>query len=444
MQMVNTVYGKIKGIEKKDYSVFLGIPYAKPPVGELRWKAPQTPESWEGCLEATSFPNRSMQSTEKDGGFYDKEFYDEEIYETPVSEDCLYLNIWTPAKSSGEKLPVAFWIHGGAFTGGYGHEKEFDGEAYCKRDTILVTINYRLGVWGFFAHPWLTDENEHHVSGNYGILDQIAALQWVRENIEAFGGDAENITVFGQSAGCISVETLVASKLTGDMISKAILQSGLGLEYRKTLQEAEADGKLIEEFASVNSLAELRKMPAEEIMLAEKKFLEKSYEESPNLPFVPIVDGYVLETDHTSLLKDGEWKDIPYLAGYNANEYGESPESATQGEYGIIHKACIEFARQTEELGRKAPYLYYFSRQLPGDNAGAFHSSELWYMFGTLKHSWRPFTEADVKLSEKMLDCWTAFMKTGSPSIGIPIARKLSTWERYSSQNPYVKELDVE
>lgn len=176
--------------------------------------SPREPLPWEGVYHADTWPCRSMQGAGT-GGFYDKEFYDEPEYMTPLSEDSLYLNIWTPAKQAGEKLPVAFWIHGGAFMGGFGHEKEFDGAAYCKRGVILVTINYRLGPIGFLAHPWLSQENEKNggpaVSGNYGILDQIAALKWVRENIDVFGGDPDNITVFGQSAGCMSVQTLVSS-----------------------------------------------------------------------------------------------------------------------------------------------------------------------------------------------------------------------------------------
>ena len=211
MKTITTRYGSIEGLERKGYALFLGVPYAKPPVGALRWHRPLPPEPWEGVREAKAFPNRSMQEIHEDP-FYDKEFYDEAAYQTPVSEDSLYLNIWTPAKSAGEKLPVAFWIHGGAFMGGFGHEKEFDGAAYCRRGVILVTVNYRLGSWGFLAHPLLSAEAAAEggpaVSGNYGILDQIAALRWVRENIGAFGGDPENITVFGQSAGGMSVQTL--------------------------------------------------------------------------------------------------------------------------------------------------------------------------------------------------------------------------------------------
>ena len=223
VDIVQIGQGALKGISMDGYDIFWGIPYAKAPVGELRWRAPQRHEGWEGVYHADHYPNRSMQQEHRDP-FYDKEFYDIPERETPFSEDGLYLNIWTPAKEAGEKLPVAFWVHGGAFLGGNGYEKEFDGEAYCRRGVILVTINYRVGPFGFLARPWLSEEDENlggsGVSGNYGILDQIAALKWVRENIVAFGGNPENITVFGQSAGGESVYTLVSSPLTQGMIAE--------------------------------------------------------------------------------------------------------------------------------------------------------------------------------------------------------------------------------
>lgn len=204
MKLVTTKNGKIEGIQEEGYSVFKGIPYAKAPIGELRWKAPQPLDNWDGVLKADCFKAKSMQEVHEDP-FYDKEFYDDPSFSVNISEDSLYLNIWTPADKAEEKLPVAFWIHGGAFMGGYGSEKEFDGEALCKKGVILVTINYRVNIFGFLAHPWLSAENEKGISGNYGTLDQLMALKWVYDNIENFGGDKENITVFGQSAGAMSV-----------------------------------------------------------------------------------------------------------------------------------------------------------------------------------------------------------------------------------------------
>ncbi len=218
---VETKYGKIEGIDHGWYSEYRGVPYAKPPVEDLRWRAPQPPEPFQGTFQAKEFPAKSCQR-EGSAPPWDKDFYDDPNYERKTSEDCLYLNIWAPKDAEG--CPVAFWIHGGAFMGGSASEKEFDGVEYCRRGVIFVSVQYRLGIFGFFAHPWLTEEAG--TSGNYGALDQIAALKWVYENISAFGGDPENITVFGQSAGAMSTQTLISSPLTGNMIKRAILQSG--------------------------------------------------------------------------------------------------------------------------------------------------------------------------------------------------------------------------
>lgn len=210
---VKTKYGQIQGVERPGCTLFKGIPYAKPPVGRLRFEAPQEPEAWESCRMVDQWPNRAMQEPQTEG-FYGKEFYSDGAYYTDeCSEDCLYLNIWTGAVSAEEKLPVAVWIHGGGYTVGYSWEPEFDGEAWAEKGVILVTVGYRLGVFGFLAHPELSKASERGISGNYGILDQIAALKWVHENIGVFGGDPDNVTVSGQSAGAMSVQTLASSPL---------------------------------------------------------------------------------------------------------------------------------------------------------------------------------------------------------------------------------------
>lgn len=413
--------GRIAGVELDGYTLFRGVPYAKPPVGELRWRAPQEPENWEGVYRADSWPCRSMQ--ESGGGptgFFDKEFYDAPEYLTAVSEDSLYLNIWTPAKGAGEKLPVAFWIHGGAFMGGFGHEKEFDGAAYCKRGVILVTISYRLGPIGFLAHPWLSEEREKAggaaVSGNYGILDQIAALKWVRENIEAFGGDPDNITVFGQSAGCMSVQTLVSSPLTKGMISKAILQSGVGLSYDHTLAQAELEGVQFAVNAGVNSLEEMRALTCEQIFAAAGPIIMKGF--PMKLAYTPVIDGVVLEDGYDAAMERGKIHDIPYMVGSTMNDIFTQPEEVAGGNPGKVYEGCKKWGQSLLDNGRAPAWLYYFVRQLPGDDAGAFHSSELWYMFGTCGRCWRPLTEGDRALSERMVDYWTNFMKTGDPNGG--------------------------
>ena len=416
MTQVKTKLGILEGMEKNGCRVFFGVPYAKPPVGPLRWHAPVALEPWEGIRSACHFPNRSMQDEHEDP-FYEKEFYDEPQYQTDISEDSLYLNIWAPKQ--GQMLPVAFWIHGGAFMGGFGHEKEFDGEAYCQRGVILVTVNYRLGPFGFLAHPWLSEESEREgsgrVSGNYGILDQITALQWVRDNIEAFGGDPNRITVFGQSAGCMSVQTLISSPLTWGMISGAILQSGLGLNYDHTLAQAEAQGWEFSENAKVRSLDEMRSLSPRQVFDAAGPIIMKGFPKM-ELPYTPIIDDYVLKMGYDDTVREDCVHTVPYIVGSTLNDIATDPQAVAAGEKGKVYDGCTAFCETLRKNGREAPYRYYFTRQLPGDSAGAFHSSELWYMFGTLGRSWRPFTEGDYRLSAQMLDYWTNYMKTGDPN----------------------------
>ncbi len=442
MTVVKTKKGPVSGVPMEGYTVFKGIPYAKPPVGELRWRAPQQMDGWTQVYQADGFSNRSAQMANRTEGFYDKEFFDEAEYETPLSEDCLYLNIWTPAEGEGEKLPVAFWIHGGAFLGGYGHEKEFDGAAYCKRGVILVTINYRLGPLGFLVHPWLIGENERGIAGNYGILDQIAALRWVYENISAFGGDPGNITVFGQSAGAMSAQTLVSSPLTENMIAKAIFQSagGYGCSLNRDMMPAEAAayGEELASNAKTETLEELRALPFEQVLRYAAPIIEKGFSKDLKLPYAPVIDGYVLEDGYDSSVLKGGIKDIPYMLGSTKNDITVTPEMVARGEYGPVYHGCCQWSLQLEKLGRRPAYVYYFTRDLPGDQAGAFHSSELWYMFGTLHRAWRPMEDGDYLLSERMLDCWTNFMKTGDPG-----APGMDFWMPYTEKIPCVQLFDI-
>ena len=435
--MVETKYGKIEGIVCGEYMEYRGIPYAKPPVGAFRWKAPQPPEPFNGVYQATEFKNSSMQDTSFSPPPYDKDFYSDPTYERPVSEDSLYLNIWTP-KNAGN-CPVAIWIHGGGFLNGNCSEKEFDGAAYCKRGVILVSIQYRLNLFGFLAHPWLTEESG--TSGNYGILDQIAALNWVHENIGAFGGDPENITVFGQSAGAMSTQTLISSPLTGNMIKKAILQSGgsygKGLHRDISLEEQENYGKVFSEILGVNSLGEMRAKSADELMAAFGPFMDKVVPMAHGLFLTPTIDGKVLTKGYYELMDQGEIKDIPYMLGCTKNDIMVAP-NAKLPEENPLYAGSIAFSHKLEDLGRKPAYVYYFTRDLPGDDFGAWHSSELWYMMGTLSRCWRPWTDGDIALSEKMLDYWTNFMKTGDPNgCGLP------RWAPCSEENSFVIELNV-
>lgn len=436
--MVKTKKGDISGVKKEGYSVFRGIPYAKPPVGDLRFREPVEVDSWEGVYKADKFKTACMQNFGNPGEFYNKEFYSDII--PKLSEDSLYLNIWTPAENNCEKLPVVLWIHGGAFFGGHGHEKEFDGEAYCKKGVILVTINYRLGVFGFLVHPWLIDESDKGIAGNYGILDQIAALKWVYENIEEFGGDSENITIMGQSAGSMSVQTLVSSQLTGNMIKKAILQSGGGYDSELNrdfkVEEAVKIGEQFTKACEVDSLEELRKLPAEFIQDRANFIIGQGFVSGQGLVFIPVIDNYVLEGGYNELVDNGYIKDIPYMIGSNKNDILVLPEMLEQGNRGMIYDACINWSLKCEELGRNPSYVYYFTRDLPGDNAGAFHSAELWYMFGTLKRCWRPMEANDYELSEKMIQYWTNFMKNGDPN-----SEGFEEWKPYRKEEPFIKEL---
>lgn len=417
MKEVVCKYGILRGVEEGDSIVYKGIPYAKPPVGALRFCPPQEAEPWEGVRLADAFPNRSYMPVSDGTGFYDREFYSDPRYETPYSEDCLYLNIWQPKMQREHLLPVAFWIHGGGFDHGCGHEMEFDGQAYNQRGVLLVTINYRVGALGFLAHPWLAGENEDGVSGNYGLMDQIFALKWVRENIEAFGGDPENITVFGQSAGSISTQILTASPLTRSWIAKAILQSGLsyhnGVLSHLPRREAEKIGEEYVQFCGITSVEELRQ--ADPRMLLRKQVAFGRFHPEYGLCFSPNADGVLLEDPLETVTENGRIKDIPYMIGSTKDDLWVTDGMRSQGRKGPLYESIEAWSKCLAAQGRKPPYVYYFTRALPGDSAGAFHSSELWYMFGTLPRCWRPMQREDAVLSGEMLDAWTDFMKYGDP-----------------------------
>lgn len=425
---VQTRYGKVRGVEGEYGWIYKAVPYAKPPVGERRWRAPQEPDVWEGVLEADTFPPMALQGPQEEGSFYEKEFYHVPEFVPAMSEDCLYLNIWVPKEGDGP-FPVAVWYHGGAYVSGFNSELEFDGEAYAKRGVAVVMVGYRLGLMGFFAHPALRERDGH--SGNYGMLDQIAALDWVRENIGAFGGDANLITIMGQSAGAMSVRTLCASPLSRGKMQRAIIQSGGG--YRSPLEVGTVEMEKMEAASAAAleglglTLEDLYGKTSEELMALQMP-IWKALAEATGcmLPLCPQLDGYCLTKTCSAVLEDGEQPEIPYLIGSNQEDLAQND---TGDGVGMMQKSNIDFCTI-----QKNPhtYAYFFKRQLPGDEAGAFHSAELWYMFGTWKRCWRPFTEADGRLSEEMLDAWTAFIRTGNPG-----------WEPCREENPVVKEFDV-
>ncbi len=417
--------GMVQGVDTATAGITLykGIPYAAPPVGELRWCPPQAAASWEGVRVCDTWGNMAFQGAQNadPNSFYAKEFYDDPAYLAQPSEDCLYLNVWTPAQSTEDRLPVAVWFHGGAFLGGTGCEKEFDGEAFGKKGVILVTVNYRCNVFGFFSCKELTAEQGS--SGNYAIQDQQAALRWVQENIAAFGGDPAKVTIFGQSAGAMSVQTLITSPLSKGLVTRAIMQSGggyqAGISVDRTQAVAEAQGEALYEACEVKTLAELRALPAEVIyakgMQAMMIYNQKAGK-GFGLIYTPVLDGKILVNGYDEAIEKAATLDIDYMLGSTRNDLSCTPEQIESGEPSPLYKGCMAWSSKQVENGRTPSYVYYFKRMMPGDDAGAFHSSELWYVFGTTERCWRPLTAGDRALSETMVSYWTNFVKTGDPN----------------------------
>jgi len=426
--------GQIQGVESavKGVYIYKGIPFAAPPVGDLRWKEPQPVKPWEGVKLADTFGPGAVQAKHDSTNPWTSEFY----WEDPeFSEDCLYLNVWTPAPGKPEKkLPVAMWIHGGAYTGGWGYEPEFDGKVWAEKGVVLVTINYRLGIFGFMNHPLLADENPNHVSGNYGILDQIAALKWIHANIAEFGGDPDNITILGQSAGAGSVKTLVSSPLTGNLIKKAIIQSGGGVNVRPAVpqpaaSQMELSGNAFKElfdWAGYDTLEKMRAASTEEVFNLSARYMAETGNRLL-LGTRPVVDGYVSTESFDEAALEGSIKDIPYMIGYTRDDMGNPEEG--------IRRFC-----ELRNAAGQPVYAYQFAHALPDDEAGshdmkgAFHSSELWYMFKSLDRGDRPFTQADWDLAEHVVNCWTNFAKTGNPGLG---------WKPYTPDAPEFMVFDL-
>ena len=415
--------GQIQGVESevKGVTVFKGIPYAAPPIGDLRWKEPQPVVPWEGVKVADKYGHPGYQVPHYPGGYTTEWGYGQE---PAYSEDCLYLNVWTKAPGKTDaKLPVAVFIHGGGLREGWAFEPEFEGSEWGAKDVVLVTINYRLGMFGFFSHPDLIAENEHSSSGNYGIMDQIHALKWVRNNIAQFGGDPDNVMIFGQSGGGRSVRTLSGSPLARGLFHKAVIMSASGLDPENatpapTLEAQSGNYKKIMDWAGLTDLDKMRSASTAEIF-AITDIYNRVHGLRPAGIFAPVIDGYVCTTSIEDAAATGELADVPYMIGCTRDDRGNI-------------KATIEaFCLSREEHGGKA-YAYQFARPLPTDGRpgvleGAFHSSDLWFVFKSLKNCWRPWTQGDWDLSEKMLTAWTNFAKYGEPGIG---------WEPYTAANP--------
>jgi para-nitrobenzyl esterase len=463
--------GLISGVEAGGVRSFKGIPFAAPPVGDLRWKAPRPPAAWEGVRKCDAFGPACPQSPYPATSIY-------RSAPEKQSEDCLYLNVWTAAKAS-EKRPVMVWIHGGALTRGSGSNRVYDGTAFAKRGVVLVTINYRLGVLGYMAHPELTAESPDRSSGNYGVLDQIAALRWVRKNISAFGGDPGRVTIFGESAGSWSVNALVASPLAKGLFHRAIGQSGGSFgpmthlaQDRPNLPSAEKIGAAFAKAAGAGSISELRKLPAEKIVEVFNNDPEgKRFRTSPN------VDGWVLPDEIRNIFAQGKQTDVPVIVGSNADEMTtlttpailpksiEDYRKRVDAQYGEMIKefdalypvkseADIKaaflgslrdvtftlpmrtWARQTSK-GRSKAYLYFFSRVPPNPNSkylGAYHAAEIAYVFNNLNRENALLQDTDYRLSDVMMSYWVNFATTGDPN-----GKGLPAWTTYDQKaEPYM------
>ena len=432
--------GEVQGVAtaKRGVVVYKGIPYAAPPIGENRWKAPQPVIPWEGVMVADRFGHPPFQAAHYPGGYTTEWGYGDEA---PYSEDCLYLNVWTKASGHPEKkLPVALWIFGGGLREGWGSEPEFDGQEWAAKDVVLVSFNYRVGPFGFFAHPELSAEAGDKATGNFGTLDQIEAMRWVRKNISQFGGDPDNVMIFGQSAGSRSVKFLCASPLTKGLFNKAVIMSGSGLvipgkqpaqmggfrmpqQSQLTLGEAEKQIKEVTDWANLKTLRQLRSASTETIFALGTLYRQVTGKNSPltAMPISPYIDGYVLPESFDDAAIDGSLANVPYLIGFTLNDAGNmAPQIA-------------DFCLNREEKGGKA-WAYQFARPLPTDGRdnvlrGAFHSSDLWFVFKSLKNCWRPWTQGDWDLSEVMLTAWANFAKYGNPN-----GKDGGKWNPYSSQ----------
>ena len=445
--------------------VFKGIPFAAPPVGDWRWRPPQPAKNWDGVRAADHFSANCMQRRAGGGGFPP---YGGDRSATEMSEDCLYLNLYTTAASADDRRPVMVWIHGGAFTSGAG--AIYQGEELARKGVVVVTVNYRLGVFGFLAHPELTKESPNHSSGDYAILDQIAALKWVQNNIAAFGGDAARVTIFGESAGSWSVNNLVATPLAKGLFHRAIGESGGQFSITRTLPEAERAGARFAGTAGAASLSALRAMPA------------AALNDANGFQTSATVDGWVLPQDVMTIFRNGTQNDVPVIIGSNANEgsiftpddvTGSSFRAESERMFGPDAAAFLKiypfttdrearaaqaasrrdrtfgwemrtWARLQTRPGKSKVFLYYLSQVPPLPNAewlGAQHGAEIPYAFNwpNGKHSTNvPWTVADRKLAEQMSSYWVNFAATGDPN-----GKELPTWNAYTISDDQAMEFDA-
>ena len=406
----NTPCGPITGCgcQWPGVAAYKGIRYAT--AG--RWEYPTPVTRWEGTYQATAYGAACYQPRSfydeaqvPEKAFYYNEFRRGEHYD--YSEDCLFLNIWTPADAGPDaKLPVLFYIHGGGFTGGCGHEKHFDGPAWPTKGVVAVTVNYRLGPLGFACLPELSAEAGH--TGNYGLYDQLCALQWVHDNIAAFGGDPGRVTLMGQSAGAMSVQQLCLSPLTRGLAAGAVMSSGggVGEEFAATpAPDHYAFWQAVMRRAGCADLAEFRALAPQALFAA---WQQEKAADGGRMRTAPVIDGRLIPREGMAAARRGDQLPIPYLMGSTSEDIVPP----------IVHRMAKGWCRLQADQGRPAAYAWFFDRRLPGDGSGAWHSSDLWYWFGTLDHCWRPMTAKDRLLSEQMVQYLTNFARTGDPNGG--------------------------
>lgn len=456
--------GLISGVDgsTSDVRVFKGIPYAAPPVGDLRWRAPMPVTPWNGIFKADHFSDICPQILPATNSFYGMEYF---LGPQPaMSEDCLYLNVWTAAKSPDDRRPVMVWIHGGGNVQGYGSEPCFDGEALARHGVVLVSINYRLGIFSCFAHPELSAESTNNVSGNYGELDQIAALKWVRKNIAAFGGSPTNVTIFGQSSGGASVNRLLVCPLAKGLFQKVIVESASVWNSRDSktkLPEMEQRGILFAQTNGVHSLKELRAMTASNLLAGFAK-----------LRFDPNIDGYVLPELAVNVYARHGQNPVPMMIGSTSDEGSFTPvklatfQHFCETNFGVNAQIALKLYPATNDTeaaqskhderrdesaaGERAEaasqsalnpqvWLYYFDRKPPGhdrEKYGAFHASELEYVFNTQNVTDRPWEDVDKKLADDLIRYWSNFAATGNPN-----ASGLPDWPAYNPKTDLTMEL---
>ncbi len=475
IRVVKTENGIVQGLPAADPRItsFKGIPFAAPPVGENRWRAPQPAKDWEGILKAYAFAPISMQPTP---GLDKNDIYAREWAvdpEIPMDEDCLYLNVWTPACSTDEKLPVYVWYFGGGLQVGNTAEMEFDGERIARRGIVVVTVNYRLNAFGFLCHPQITAEAPE-APANFGHLDQQAGTRWVKRNIASFGGDPNNITIGGQSAGGGSVLSQLTTQQNEGLFQRAVIQSGIITDLYPgnrmpgdtlSLAEAEEDGIKFFKFLGVNTLSQARALEAE--------YLNQKAQEYRHF-WGTVVDGQFCTDNSFRLFLENKRLMVPILLGHTEAEFYNRPMTSTiedfkkmanelfgenAGEFlelcnvdntsieEIVNRASVKgieytirvAAQANASTGANTPLYYYnFDADIPGwDHPGTFHSVELWFTFETLAKCWRPFVGKHYDLARQMCDYWVNFIRSGNPNGLDSIGEALPQWDFYTPEAPY-------